>query len=54
MSEYKNLTFDESFSYKGLIDVKGLYRLIDKWFKENGYTNSKFGTLKKYTKTANK
>lgn len=37
MTEYRNLTFGESFTYKGLIDVKGLYRLIDKWFKGNGY-----------------
>lgn len=37
MTEYRNLTFGESFSYKGLIDVKALYRLIDKWFKEHGY-----------------
>ena len=37
MVEYRNLTFGESFTYKGLIDVKGLYRLIDKWFQENGY-----------------
>ncbi len=37
MSEYKNLTFGEKFTYKGLIDVKGLYRLIDKWFAEHGY-----------------
>lgn len=37
MTEYKNLTFGETFKYKGLIDVKGLYRLIDKWFAENGY-----------------
>ena len=35
--EYKNLTFGESFTYKGLIDVKGLYRLLDKWFAERGY-----------------
>jgi hypothetical protein len=37
MAEYRNLTFGESFSYKGLIDVKGLYRLIDKWLQEHGY-----------------
>lgn len=37
MSEYRNLSFGESFTYKGLIDVKGLYRLIDKWFQEHGY-----------------
>lgn len=37
MVEYKNLTYGESFAYKGLIDVKGLYRLIDKWLQEHGY-----------------
>lgn len=37
MTEYRNLTFGETFTYKGLIDVKGLYKLIDKWFSSHGY-----------------
>lgn len=37
MAEIKTLAYGESFSYKGLIDVKDLYRLLDKWFKEHGY-----------------
>jgi len=37
MPEIRNLTYGESFTYKGLINVKELYALIDKWFKDHGY-----------------
>lgn len=37
MGEVKTLAFGESFKYKGLIDIKGLYMSIDKWLKSHGY-----------------
>ncbi len=37
MAEIKNLVYGESFTFKGLMDVKELYMLLDKWFKERGY-----------------
>ena len=37
MAEVKALKFGDSFQYKGLIDAKGLYKIIDKWFKDHGY-----------------
>ena len=37
MTEIKSVSYGESFTYKGLINVKDLYMLIDKWFKEHGY-----------------
>lgn len=42
MTEYKNLSYGESFKYKGLIDFKSLYRLIDKWFKQRDYDKVEF------------
>lgn len=37
MVEVKSLSFGETFGYKGLMDVKSLYKMIDKWFKDHGY-----------------
>jgi len=37
MTEYKTLKLGDSFEYKGLIDVEGLYKTMDKWLKTNGY-----------------
>lgn len=37
MVEIKTISFGEQFAYKGLIDVKNLYKVIEKWFSEAGY-----------------
>jgi len=37
MVEIKALSYGEQFAYKGLIDVSGLYKMIEKWLEDNGY-----------------
>jgi hypothetical protein len=37
MTEYKTLSYGESFGYKGLINVKEFFMMMDKWFKDRGY-----------------
>lgn len=37
MSEIKTLIDGKSLSYEGVFNIKELYRLIDKWFKDHGY-----------------
>ena len=37
MAEVKAIRFGDSFKYKGLINAKELYKVIDKWLKRNGY-----------------
>lgn len=37
MGEIKTLRFGDSFKYKGLINSKELYKIIDTWLKTNGY-----------------
>ena len=37
MVEIKTLSYGEQFAYKGLIDVPGLYKILEKWLSENGY-----------------
>jgi hypothetical protein len=37
MVEVRALSYGEEFGFKGLIDVAGLYKIIEKWFADNGY-----------------
>lgn len=37
MAEIKTLIDGKSLSYEGVFNLKELYRLIDKWFKDHGY-----------------
>jgi hypothetical protein len=37
MAEIKTLIDGKSLSYEGLFNIRELYRLIDKWFKDHGY-----------------
>lgn len=37
MTEYKTLSFGDTFAYKGLINLEGFYKILDKWLKDNGY-----------------
>jgi hypothetical protein len=37
MAEVKTLIDGKSLSYEGVFNIKELYRLIDKWFKDHGY-----------------
>ncbi|MCF7900879.1 hypothetical protein K9L67_01500 [Candidatus Woesearchaeota archaeon] len=37
MVEVKAIRFGDSFKYKGLINCKELYKIIDSWLKQNGY-----------------
>jgi len=37
MAEIKTLIDGKSLSYEGVFNIKELYRLIDKWFKDHGY-----------------
>lgn len=37
MAEIKTLIDGKSLSYEGVFNLRELYRLIDKWFKEHGY-----------------
>ncbi|MFT4311083.1 MAG: hypothetical protein ACMXX7_00485 [Candidatus Woesearchaeota archaeon] len=40
MVEYKTLAFEEIINYKGLIDVKETYTLMNKWFTDRGYDHN--------------
>ena len=37
MAEIKTLIDGKSLSYEGVFNIKELYKLIDKWFKDHGY-----------------
>ncbi|MAE13293.1 hypothetical protein CMO92_01900 [Candidatus Woesearchaeota archaeon] len=37
MSEIKTVVDGDQIQYEGLIDLKGLYRMIDKWFSVRGF-----------------
>ena len=37
MAEIKTLIDGKSLSYEGVFNLKELYRVIDKWFKDHGY-----------------
>ena len=37
MAEIKTLIDGKSLSYEGVFNLRELYRLIDKWFKDHGY-----------------
>ncbi len=37
MVQRKILSFGETFEYKGLIDAKDLYKILNKWLTDRGY-----------------
>ena len=37
MTEVKNITFNDVLNYNGIIDLKGLYNMMNKWLDENKY-----------------
>ena len=45
MSEIKTVVDEEEIQYEGLFDLKGLYRMVDKWFADRGFDKTE---LKNY------